>query len=68
MSNLRHIFLLKAALNSIEGCLDSCRKNLSLEFIAQDIKQALGSLDEISGKGFANDLLDNIFRNFCIGK
>lgn len=67
-SNLRHIVLLKEGLRYIEAALDSSKENLSLEFVAQDIKQALTSLDEISGRGLGEDLLDNIFSHFCIGK
>ena len=68
VSNIRHIRLLEKVLRYITDSLSSCRRNLSLEFIAQDIKQGLLTLDEISGKRFVEELLDRIFSQFCIGK
>ncbi len=68
VSNLRHIQALKKAKNLIaEGCVSMDNK-LSSEFIAQDIKDALGYLDDILGKRFSEELLDKIFADFCIGK
>ncbi len=68
VSNLRHITALKGAQKFIEEALNSLDNRLSLEFISQDIKDALGFLDGILGKRFSEDLLDRIFSEFCIGK
>lgn len=68
VSNLRHIQTLRGAQKLITQAIISLDNNLSLEFIAQDIKDALGYLDEILGKRFLQDLLDKIFSEFCIGK
>lgn len=68
ISNLRHIQLLKKTARQISQALSSFKKGLSLEFIAQDIKEALFYLDDILGKRFCQDLLDKIFSDFCIGK
>jgi tRNA modification GTPase len=68
VGNLRHIEALKAAQKLIAGSLDSLDNKLSLEFIAQDVKDALGHLDALLGRAFSDDLLDNIFSRFCIGK
>ena len=68
VSNLRHIETIKQAQKLIAQALNSLDNKLSLEFIAQDIKDALGHLDEILGKRFSEDLLDKIFSEFCIGK
>lgn len=68
LSNLRHIQLLKQTLKRITQASDSSGQGLSLEFIAEDIKEALGMLDEILGEKFSQDLLDKIFSEFCIGK
>lgn len=68
VSNLRHIELIKQAQKLIAGAVGSLDNKLSLEFIAQDIKDALGHLDGILGKNFSQDLLDKIFSEFCIGK
>ncbi len=68
VSNFRHIQALKKAQNLIAEGYDSLDNKLSPEFIAQDIKDALGYLDDILGKRFSEDLLDKIFSDFCIGK
>lgn len=68
VSNLRHIEAIKTAQKLIAGALNSLDNKLSIEFIAQDIKDALGHLDDILGERFSEDLLDKIFSEFCIGK
>jgi len=68
VSNLRHIRAIKEAQKLIAEALNSLDNKLSLEFIAQDLKDALLYLDDILGKRFSEDLLDKIFSEFCIGK
>lgn len=68
VSNARHIQGLKKANEFIKGALKSLGEKLSLEIIAQDIKDALGCFDDIMGKRFSSDLLDKIFSEFCVGK
>ena len=68
ISNLRHIEKLKAAQKLIAEAHDSLVNKLSLEFIAQDVREALGYFDDILGKRFSEELLDKIFSDFCIGK
>ncbi|MEK6714659.1 MAG: tRNA uridine-5-carboxymethylaminomethyl(34) synthesis GTPase MnmE [Candidatus Omnitrophota bacterium] len=68
VSNLRHIELLRGAQKTLGQACDSLDNKVSLEFIAQDIKAALGYFDDILGKKFSEDLLDKIFGEFCIGK
>lgn len=68
VSNFRHIEALRAAQKLIAEALNSLDNKLSLEFIAQDIKEALTYLDELLGRKFCEDLLDRIFSDFCIGK
>ncbi|MDD5730667.1 MAG: tRNA uridine-5-carboxymethylaminomethyl(34) synthesis GTPase MnmE [Candidatus Omnitrophica bacterium] len=68
VSNARHIQLLKKTHMFISGTKKSLASGLSAEFIAQDVKDALGCLDDMLGKRFSEDLLDRIFSEFCIGK
>lgn len=51
--------------------LDACRvleKDEGFEFAAVDLRQALNVLGEITGETVTDDILNNIFANFCIGK
>jgi tRNA modification GTPase len=68
VASTRHIHLLHKAQKLVAGALDSLDNSLSPEFPAQDIKEALDSLDELLGARFSEDLLDKIFSQFCIGK
>jgi len=68
VSNIRHYDCLKKAKENLEGSLKSINNNLSGEFIALDIRDAGLSLGEIIGEVTSEDLLNNIFSKFCIGK
>jgi len=68
IANRRHIECVRQAQKLIEEALNSLDNRLSLEFIAQGIKDAVGNLDGVLGKNFPEDLLDKIFSDFCIGK
>lgn len=68
VTSQRHAQLLKKAEKNIEEALISLDNKVPGEFIAYEIKEASGLLDEILGKGLSEDLLDRIFNNFCIGK
>lgn len=68
VSSLRHINAIAQAEKLIAEAGNSLDNGLSLEFVAQGIKDALGYLDRILGKDFPEDLLDRIFNRFCIGK
>ena len=68
VSNQRHIQAARRAEKLIAGSLNSLDNKLSAEFVVQDIREALGYIDEILGKKFSEDLLDKIFAEFCIGK
>ncbi len=68
VSNSRHFEALNNALNEINNVQNGIDTNLSSDLIAIDIREALSYLGEITGKVTTEDLLGNIFANFCIGK
>ncbi len=68
VSNLRHYNALKKAKESLLTALDSVKKKMSGEFISVDLRNAESQLGEIIGKVTTDDILNNIFSNFCIGK
>ena len=68
ISNQRHFESLNNTLNSVKKIQKSISKNISGELVSQDIKIALYHLGEITGEINNEDLLDSIFRDFCIGK
>jgi len=59
------------ALSRAKESLESAKNNLnsvSLDLIAIDVKNAWDALGEISGKTATEEIIDNIFKKFCVGK
>ncbi|TMU56222.1 tRNA uridine-5-carboxymethylaminomethyl(34) synthesis GTPase MnmE [Flagellimonas algicola] len=68
VSNSRHYDALLKALEEIQKVKEGMDMGLSSDLMAIDIRQALYHLGEITGSVTTDDLLGNIFSNFCIGK
>ena len=68
VTNTRHYNALLKALEEINRVQDGMNANLSGDLLALDIRQALHHFGEITGEITNDDLLGNIFANFCIGK
>lgn len=64
----RHRNLLVRVKEGLERACTSLEKGLSEDLVAVDIQSSMDYLGEIIGKNFADDLLDKIFGEFCIGK
>lgn len=68
VTNIRHVEALKQTQNSLNSVLENIHNPVTSDFLAMDIKQALHYLGEITGTVTTDDLLENIFTKFCIGK
>ena len=68
VSNNRHLEALQLSLEFVIKTTEGLNSGISSDFIAMDIRQALFHIGEITGEISTDDLLDNIFSNFCIGK
>lgn len=68
VTNARHYALLVKGLEAIERSRVALEKNLSADFIAQDVREALHHLGALTGSITTPDLLASIFTRFCIGK
>ena len=68
VTNQRQQDCLKKAKYHLEIALDGIMRNELQDLISIDIKSALLALDELSGEVVTDDILNNIFENFCIGK
>ncbi|RRJ89350.1 tRNA uridine-5-carboxymethylaminomethyl(34) synthesis GTPase MnmE [Paenimyroides tangerinum] len=68
ITNTRHYDSLLKALEEIEKVKWGLDGNLSADLMAIDIRQALYYFGEITGQVTNDELLGNIFANFCIGK
>ncbi len=68
ITNQRQQDCLQKALESLKIALAAVEASELQDLISIDIKSALMSLDEITGEVITDDILNNIFENFCIGK
>lgn len=68
VSNLRHYHCLNSAKNSLKSAISTIIKKLTGEYIALDLRAAADQLGEIIGEVTTDDVLNNIFAKFCIGK
>ena len=68
VSNSRHFEALSKAMDSLNEVQKGMDQDISSDLLAIDIRQALYHLGEITGEITTDDLLGNIFANFCIGK
>jgi len=68
VTNARHVEALRHTSNAIQRTIDGLNSNITGDFLAQDIREALHYLGEITGEISSEDLLGNIFGKFCIGK
>ncbi len=68
VTNTRHYNSLLKALEEIEKVQFGMKAELSSDLMAIDVKEALYHLGEITGQVTNDELLGNIFANFCIGK
>jgi tRNA modification GTPase len=68
VTNLRHYQNLQQTYDALARVLDGMDKEITGDFLAMDIRQSLHYLGEITGTITTDDLLDNIFSKFCIGK
>jgi tRNA modification GTPase len=66
--NRRHRTALEQARGSLEKAIESIEAGVSPEFIALDLRDALDHLGVIIGATYTDDILDRIFKDFCIGK
>jgi tRNA modification GTPase len=68
VTNSRHYEALSKAHEALLNVQNGLNTNVSGDFLAMDIRQALHYLGEITGEITTDDLLGNIFGKFCIGK
>lgn len=65
---LRHRNALERAEKALQEASSSCRKENPSEFLAADLRGATDALGEIIGETTTDQILDQVFNQFCIGK
>jgi tRNA modification GTPase len=68
LTNARELSLVKKAVESIEESINNTKNELPFEIIADDIQMTYNLLGEVIGETYKEELLDEIFSKFCVGK
>lgn len=68
ITNIRHKNQIELALNNIEEAKMAVINNMPIDMIAISIKQTLEELGKITGENVAEDIINEIFSKFCLGK
>lgn len=66
--NARQQDLLEKALRSLEDALEGARQHLPYDCLTIDLTQTLHDLGEITGEDVPDEIIDEIFAQFCVGK
>jgi tRNA modification GTPase len=68
ITNIRHFEALTNANEAINRVVIGLKEHISGDFLSQDIRECLHYMGEITGEITTDEVLSNIFKNFCIGK
>lgn len=68
LNNERQIGLAKQAERAMQEAIDSLQNGMELDLVTIDLQKAWNALKEITGEVKRDDLLDEIFSRFCLGK
>ena len=68
LSNARSISLLKKSLKIIDEIIENINNNTPIDIIEMDLKNCWSILGEIIGESYTDELIDEIFSRFCLGK
>lgn len=68
VTNARHIALLKKAQNLLDSVLEGISSGMPVDLVQIDMTEAWNLLGEITGESYEDELLDQLFSQFCLGK
>jgi len=68
LSNSRHFENLSKALTNTVRCQQMLKEGMGSEFLAIELKEALIAVQETLGKRFDDQVMDRVFKEFCLGK
>ena len=68
ITNIRHKNLITKALNNIQETKITIKNNMPIDIVAVNIKEILENLGNITGEYITEDIINEIFSKFCLGK
>ena len=68
LTSSRQISLAKQARNCLDQVEEALNKEMPVDIVEIDLKNAFDALGEITGDSYSEEIIDNLFENFCVGK
>lgn len=68
LTNVRQISLAKNAYQKLIDVENALKENLPIDMIEIDLRDCFDILGEITGKTYSDEIIDNLFERFCVGK
>ena len=68
LSNARSIALIKKSLNNINDAINEINNNNPIDIVELSLKESWNNLGEVIGETYTDELLDELFSRFCLGK
>lgn len=68
VTNVRHLALLERSLQALHAAAEAAKSGAFEELVLEHLHEARGAIEEVTGRRSTDDLLEEIFSRFCIGK
>ena len=68
ITNERHKIQIKKAIKNLNSAMESLDKNMPIDVVAIGLKEVLSNLGEITGEEASEEIINEIFARFCLGK
>ena len=68
VSTLEQLNKIKSTRNNIKDIKKGLKENISIDMLEIDLREIWQTLGEVIGETYTEELLDNLFKNFCVGK
>ncbi len=68
INNERQYYLIRQAINDLKKATESLKQKIGHEFVSMELREAVTALSELTGEITNEEILNNIFSHFCIGK
>ena len=68
LSNVRQIDLIKKSLTSMNKLLEDMKKNIPVDMLEIHLRETFDNLGLLIGETYEDELIDKLFKNFCLGK
>lgn len=68
ITNIRHKNQIRKSINALNQAREGLQFNMPIDIVAVSLKETLENLSEITGENVSEDIINNIFSKFCLGK